>query len=58
MKRECASLTKIMTAYTVIDLARQYKIKLNTTRIEICSVGSNIRGTTAKLKKGDILTAE
>ena len=24
----------------------------------MCGVGSNIRGTTAKLKKGDILTAE
>ena len=58
MKREVASLTKIMTVYTVIDLARLYKIKLNQTKITVCGVGSNIRGTTAKLKKGDILTAE
>lgn len=58
MKREVASLTKIMTAYTVLDLARLYKIKINTTLITICGVGSNIRGTTAKLKKGDMLTVE
>ena len=27
-------------------------------KITVCGVGSNIRGTTAKLRKGDILTAE
>ena len=27
-------------------------------KITVCNVGSNIRGTTAKLQKGDILTAE
>ena len=48
----------MMTAYTVINVAKQYKIKLGETRIEVCGIGSNIRGTTAKLRKGDILTAE
>ena len=58
MKREVASLTKIMTAYTVIELARIYNVKLSETKITVCGVGSNIRGTTAKLKKGDVNRTE
>ena len=58
MKREVASLTKMMTAYTIIELCKQYKLKLSAIRIEICSVAANIRGTSAKLRKGDCLSAE
>ena len=58
MRRECASLTKMMTAYTIIELCKQYKLKLSAIRIEICSVSANIRGTSAKLRKGDVLSAE
>jgi len=58
IKREVASLTKMMTAYTVIDLAQHYKLKLNEIKIKVCSIASNIRGTTAELKQGDIYTAE
>jgi D-alanyl-D-alanine carboxypeptidase len=58
VKREVASLTKMMTAFTVIDLARQYKLKLSEVKIKVCSIASNIRGTTAELKQGDIFTAE
>ena len=39
-------------------MAKQYKIKLSQAKVTVCSVGSNIRGTTAKLKKGDVLTCE
>ena len=48
----------MMTAFTVIDLARQYKLKLSEVKIKVCSIASNIRGTTAELKQGDIFTAE
>jgi serine-type D-Ala-D-Ala carboxypeptidase (penicillin-binding protein 5/6) len=48
----------MMTAYTVIDLAKQFKIKLNELKIKVCSIASNIRGTTAELKQGDVYTAE
>lgn len=58
MKREVASLTKMMTAYTVIDLAKQFKLKLAEVRIKVCTVASNIRGTTAELKHGDTFSAE
>ena len=58
MKRECASLTKMMSAYSVLDLCRLYKIKIDETKITVCGVGSNIRGTSARLKKGDVLTIE
>ena len=58
MKREVASLTKMMTAYTILELCKQYKLKLSAIRIEVCSVASNIRGTSAKLRKGDVLSAE
>ena len=58
MKREVASLTKMMTAYTILEICKQYRLKLNAIRIEICSVGSNIRGTSAKLRQGDCLSAE
>ena len=57
-KREVASLTKMMTAYTILELCKQYRLKLSAIRIEICSVGANIRGTSAKLRTGDCLSAE
>lgn len=58
MKREVASLTKIMTCYTVLDLAKQFKIKLSETIVPICSIAANVRGTSADLRKHDRLTAE
>jgi len=58
MRREVASLTKMMTAYTVLDLARQFKLRLNEVFVPICSIAANVRGTTANLRKGDRLTAE
>ena len=58
MRREVASLTKMMTAYTVLDLAKQFKLKLNQTYVPVCSIAANVRGTSANLRKGDRLTAE
>jgi hypothetical protein len=48
----------MMTAYTVIDLAKQFKLKLAEVRIKVCTVASNIRGTSAELKHGDTFSAE
>lgn len=58
VKRECASLTKIMTAYIVLKLCREWKYSPLTTEITVSSVASDIRGTTANLETGDILTVE
>ena len=58
MRREVASLTKMMTAYTILDLARQFKVKLDETYVPICSIAANVRGTSANLRKHDRLTAE
>lgn len=58
IKRECASLTKMMTALTVVRLCRRFKLNLNSETIKISGVASNIRGTTANLRKNDVLSIE
>ena len=58
MKKEVASLTKMMTCYTVLDLAKQFKLKISELYVPICSIAANVRGTTANLRKGDRLTVE
>mmetsp|Transcript_36164 Transcript_36164/g.55533 ORF Transcript_36164/g.55533 Transcript_36164/m.55533 type:complete len:141 (+) Transcript_36164:3102-3524(+) len=58
LKRECASLTKIMTCYVVILLCRDWKMNPKTTEVTISSVASDIRGTSANLETGDILTVD
>jgi len=57
-KRECASLTKIMTCYLVIKLCKSWGLQIDKTEITVTSVASDIRGTTANLETGDILTVE
>ena len=49
MKRECASLTKMMTALTVVNLARDYKIDLENEMIKFTHMAVDIRGTSATL---------
>ena len=58
VKRECASLTKIMTCYVVFRLCQQYNIPMETTEITVSNVAADIRGTSANLEAGDILTIE
>ena len=48
----------MMTAYTILELCKQYRLKLKNIRIEICSVGAYVRGTSANLRQGDCLSAE
>ena len=54
-RRECASLTKIMTAYVVIKLLERYKIK-ETALAKVSEYASNVIGTSADLVEGDTLT--
>ena len=58
LKREVASLTKIMTCYTVIQLSKEFQIGITTDKITVSAVASDIRGTSANLETGDILTVE
>ena len=58
LKREVASLTKIMTCYTVIQLAKEFQINLKKEKVTVSAVASDIRGTSANLETGDILTVE
>lgn len=57
-KRECASLTKIMSAYVVIALCKLYKFNIKKTEVIVSPIASDIRGTSACLETGDILTVE
>ena len=57
-KREVASLTKIMTCHVVLQLCKQWQLNIAKTRVLVSDVAANIRGTTAMLKTGDLLTVE
>jgi len=58
VRREMASLTKMMTALCVVKLCKSFKLDIKTTQIKICAVASDIRGTTACLRFGDSLSVE
>lgn len=53
-KREVASLTKIMTAWVVINMCKEPE----TEAVVVTDVASDIRGTCANLKAGDVLSVE
>ena len=53
-KREVASLTKIMTCWVVLNHCKEPTKEL----VIVSDVASDIRGTCANLKAGDILTVE
>ena len=53
-RRECASLTKIMTAYTVFKLMEKFKVE-ETTLIQVSSDAAGVIGTSAELLEGDTL---
>lgn len=48
-RREIASLTKIMTCYTVLKLLEKFGLDENTTFVEISENAANITGTSADL---------
>jgi len=56
IKREVASLTKIMTCYTVLKLASLWKINIDNTFVLATYEVTRICGTTANLQEGDAFT--
>lgn len=56
LRREIASLTKMMTFFTVIDLMKQFKLNAETYKITVSTLASQISGTSAFLREGDTLT--
>jgi D-alanyl-D-alanine carboxypeptidase (penicillin-binding protein 5/6) len=56
LKREIASLTKIMTFYTVIDLLDRFKLHPDEVKIEVGYTATQVSGTSAFLKHGDVLS--
>lgn len=55
-KRQIASLTKIMTAYVVLNLLEQMKICPKTTFLQVSKKAASIKGTSADLEEGDVLS--
>lgn len=51
-KREIASLTKIMTAYTVIHICHSHGIRIRDHKVTIHQQASWMEGTTANLRTG------
>lgn len=57
-RREVASLTKIMTCYTVLTLIEKLNLDIETTFLTISFEATNILGTVADLAEGDTLSLE
>lgn len=53
MKREVASLTKLMTLYTTLEVIRDKSINTNDFICTVSKYSSSIIGTSACLKNGD-----
>lgn len=53
-RRECASLTKIMTCFVVIRLMERFKIDQETL-ITVGQDATNVNGTSAELVEGDTI---
>ena len=56
-KREMASLTKIMTAYTVLSISSRLHIDLEKEEVTVSKGASRIGGTKANIKEGDTFKA-
>jgi D-alanyl-D-alanine carboxypeptidase len=55
-RREVASLTKIMTAYTILRLAEKFELDIEKQLVEVTPWAERISGTSADLVAGDKLT--
>ena len=55
VKREVASITKVMTCICVCKIMESFKIDPKTTFVEVSSIASGMIGTSAKLQVGDII---
>ena len=58
MKREVASLTKMMTFYVVLKLLVRFQMQPKQVQVQITKNAAACTGTSANLKEGDILTVE
>jgi serine-type D-Ala-D-Ala carboxypeptidase (penicillin-binding protein 5/6) len=56
-RREIASLTKILTVYTVLSLVERLKICLKSS-VVVTDEAAEVEGTSASLEVGDTLTIE
>lgn len=52
-RREVASLTKMMTAFTVLTLVDKMKLDMNTELVTVSELASQAGGTSADLIAGD-----
>jgi len=55
-KREIASLTKMMNLLCVLKLVEEYNIDPKNTYLEVSKLAASMKGTTANLRTGDVLT--
>jgi D-alanyl-D-alanine carboxypeptidase (penicillin-binding protein 5/6) len=55
-KKEVASLTKIMTFFLCMSLIEKYSLSVEKTEIKVTKEASKVPGTSAFLKKGDLLS--
>eukprot|EP00826_Nyctotherus_ovalis_P063667 TRINITY_DN9338_c0_g3_i3.p1 TRINITY_DN9338_c0_g3~~TRINITY_DN9338_c0_g3_i3.p1 ORF type:complete len:301 (-),score=74.66 TRINITY_DN9338_c0_g3_i3:87-989(-) len=55
-RREIASITKVMTAYTAIQIIKGLNINVNESKVETSYEASLVGGTTARLEEGDVLS--
>jgi len=55
-RREIASITKVMTAYTAIQIIDSLNINVDESRVETSYDASLMIGTTAYLEEGDVLS--
>ncbi len=55
VRREVASLTKIMTCYTVLKLLKEFQIDPKTEKVVVSEIASQVSGTSANLRNQDTL---
>ena len=55
-RREIASITKIMTAFVVIQIVRKIKLDTQKTMLQVSKTAATVGGTSAKLRSGDVLS--
>lgn len=58
LKQEIASLTKIMTAFTAIQIVEELGLDVEKIEIVVPRIATFLGGTTAGLHKNDVLTLE
>lgn len=56
VQREMASITKVMTSYLIFRIMKRFKINPKKRMVKVSRYASQVGGTTAKLREGDILS--